>query len=1002
MKAEFLASQAKSSGNCLQRALRRWIGTALVSALGLATAGLCQAQGPGLPTARLTSVFPPGGQRGTTVEVTILGSDLEDANLQFSDPGITAAPKTTEPGLGQADPQPVPGTFLVTIKPEAKLGVHDVRAVGKYGISTPRAFVVGSLPETVETEPKNKMADALPVTVGSTINGRSNTTADQDYFKFTAQKGQRLTFDCWAYRIDSRMDATLVLFDSQGAEVARNRDTNRSDPLLDVVIPADGEYYLLVYDFLYGGSNDHFYRVTVSAAPYIDFVMPPVGQAGTLAKFTLYGCNLPGSRPSTVMVEGKPLEMLEVQVQMPGDAALGELAWVADVEPGESGMDGIEYHLDSPQGPSNAVLLGITSSPVIVEQEGNNTPEQAQRVTAPCEICGQFNPRRDEDWYTFEAKKGDSFWIEVYSERLGEPTDPFLLVQQVTKDAAGKEDVKELKVLDDTAQAAKTATAVLSIGTEDPAYQFVAPADGMIRILVRNLYYTATGDPRHIYRLAIRPPKPDFRLLAVPRTTPDNATANQVKPNVHSPVLRRGGSEIVDIYLYRRDGFEGSVVVNAVGLPAGVSAEPLTILAGQNGGELVLTAADNAAPFRGTFEVAGSAKIGSADVSHKARGAALLWLLATPQNPLPPRARLARALPLAVLAEEAPYSLDVDKTSLEVSRAGKLKLPIKIVRRTGAKDKIALQAFGLPKEITAPNGNVDANVTETSLELTVAANTKPGPYSFSIVGIGGVDYTRNPEALEAVKSRQAAVEKIVAERTAAVKTANDAKQAAEQKAAAADAAAKAAAEKAKAAQEAAAKDAGNQSLAEAKAAADKSLAEATAELKAANDAKAAATTAASAAAANLTAATTFQQTFGQTVTDMTNKTKPSKVTIGASSPGITLIVDDAPIKLVLAQGAVSGRAAAKVEVPLTITRLPDFKDPVQLRVKSPPAGIAAPPVTIAADQAAGTLVLDIGPKVSAGQQKLTIEAVAKLGGQELIAGSELVLTVDAAEPEKKP
>ncbi len=53
-----------------------------------------------LPTAQLTSVFPPGGKQGTTVEVTIAGTDLDDSDkLVFNHPGLVAQPKmspTTE------------------------------------------------------------------------------------------------------------------------------------------------------------------------------------------------------------------------------------------------------------------------------------------------------------------------------------------------------------------------------------------------------------------------------------------------------------------------------------------------------------------------------------------------------------------------------------------------------------------------------------------------------------------------------------------------------------------------------------------------------------------------------------------------------------------------------------------------------------------------------------------------------------------------------------------
>ena len=90
------------------------------------------------------------------------------------------------------------------------------------------------------------------------------------------------------------MDATLAIHDAAGRELATDRDTNRRDPLLAFTAPADGEYTIKLFDFLYRGGNDYFYRLLVSTAPYIDFVFPPVAVPGTKGSFTLYGSHLPG------------------------------------------------------------------------------------------------------------------------------------------------------------------------------------------------------------------------------------------------------------------------------------------------------------------------------------------------------------------------------------------------------------------------------------------------------------------------------------------------------------------------------------------------------------------------------------------------------------------------------------------------------------------------------------------------------------------------------------
>src|SRR5207253_1614352 len=117
------------------------------------------------------------------------------------------------------------------------------------------------------------------------------------------------------------------------------------------------------------------------------------------------------------------------------------------------------------------------------------------------------------------------------------------------------------------------------------------------RILVRDLNGART-DPRRIYRLAIREPQPDFRLVAV--SSYPTAT-KEVRP--WSPYLRRGGAEPIDVVAFRRDGFDGEIEVTIEGLPAGVTCPGTVLGPGQESTALVLTTADNAAAWAGTIKV---------------------------------------------------------------------------------------------------------------------------------------------------------------------------------------------------------------------------------------------------------------------------------------------------------------------------------------------------------------------------------------------------------------
>lgn len=957
-----------------------------------------------LPVARLFSVFPAGGKQGTTVEVNIAGIDLERVSkLHFSTPGITAVQNTVPPALGETGPQAVPGKFTVTIAADARPGLCEVRAIGQYGVSNPRTFVIGTKNEIAEVEPNNEAGKATEVAIGSVVNAQSNSATDQDYFKFAAKAGQRVLIDCWAYRIDSRMDATLVLYDATGKEMARNRDTNRRDPLLDFVVPADGVYYVEVYDFLYAGSSEYFYRLSIDTNAYLDFVMPPAGQPGSTAGYTLYGRNLPGGLPTSVVsADGKPLESLAVQIALPADQSVQNLEVGSVVEPEESGIDGIAYRLPTPAGLTNEVLLGFATAPIVSEQEPNDDPAKAQAVTAPCEFVGQFYPQTDREWVTFQAKAGESLWIEVISQRLGLPTDPFLLVQQVTTNDKGEQQVKDVQGVDDFLEdppgPGRRGMSIYDMKTDDPAFRFTAPADGTYRILVRNLSNYSRPDPRFVYRLAIHPAKPDFRVVVKPRLLPFSPDPNQNPPTVWSPLLRKGGTELIDVMVFRTEGFDGEVTVSVDGLPAGVTAAPVTIAAGQFVGSFVLAAAEDAPESMSLVTVLGKAKIGDSEVVRPARTASMVWGGAL--NQVTPRTRLTRNLAVAVSgSESAPFFVDTGAgTVLEMCKAGKVELPIKLIRRGDFKGDVALASSQLPPNVKQVTSSIAGAAAEGKLEVALPANAPVGTYTFSILGTSQVNYSRNPEAVKEATDRKAAVDKIVADLTAAAKAATDAKSAAEKKAADTTVAMQKARELAQAANKAAQEAADKAKAAlEAKLAAEKAAAEAEAQTKAATDAKVAAEKAAADADAKVKEAAGIAAAVAKTVEAATNQAKPKAINLSAPSPTVTLKITAAPITIATMPSA-AVKAGTTLEIPVTITRLYGYNDPVQLKTKLPPTakGLKVAEVTIPAGQSQAKIVVEAAADATAGAHTLNLTAVSKFNGQDLSVADDVAVTIEAA------
>ena len=186
--------------------------------------------------------------------------------------------------------------------------------------------------------------------------------------------------------------------------------------------------------------------------------------------------------------------------------------------------------------------------------------------------------------------------------------------------------------------------------TDDPAFRFVAPADGTYRVLVRNLATYTRPDPRLVYRLTIRPELPDFRVVANPRLLPFSTDPNQNPATVWTPLLRKGGTELIDIIVFRRDGFDSEVTVTVDGLPQGVTASPLIIGPGQEIGSLVLSAAEDAPEAMTAINIVGKAKIGDQEIARPARAATMIWGGVFQQ--VTARSRLARDLVIAVSGGE--------------------------------------------------------------------------------------------------------------------------------------------------------------------------------------------------------------------------------------------------------------------------------------------------------------------------------------------------------------
>lgn len=655
-----------------------------------------------LPVPRLNSIYPCGAKQETTVDCTIAGGDLDGASgLYFSHPGITATPAG-------------PNKFKVTVGKEVPVGQYDVRAITPLGVSNFRAFVVGDYPEVVEKEPNNEPAQAQRVTLPVVVNGRVDNPTDVDHFTFAAKKGQRVLINCWAWRIDSQLDGTLMLFDAKGKELAYSGDYYGKDPFIDFTIPDDGDYTVRIWDFVYSGGADYFYRLSISSLPHIDAVLPAAVRPGEKTTVTLYGRNLPGGRPApgNAKIQGRPLEVVTREIEVPADPVRATSLRAGEaVRPPQSSLDGMDYRLTTPEGSSNPIFIGFTTDPIILEQEPNNDLKSAQRVPVPCEVSGSFSPVGDVDFYAFTAKKNEKIVVEVYGERQSGLVDPIL----TGFDKAGKRLISS----DDGGR--NIGQIRFTTNTRDSRWDFNVLNDGEYFVQVRDLYSQQRGEPRFTYRLSIRRLQPDFRLIVVPKhdTQPD------------AMIIGQGGQNWMDVLAFRNDGFDDPIRVEAANLPPGVTCEPIVIGPGKTSAPLVFRAAKDAPLGQGEIHIIGKAKIDEKDVERVARGGGLTW----PTVNTPGIARMADSIVLAV-REAAPFALTAAPAKTTVSAGEKLPITVKLERAGDWTESVQLSGFDLPQNATVALVTVAKGAGEGKVELTLPANLKPGTYTFTINGAG--------------------------------------------------------------------------------------------------------------------------------------------------------------------------------------------------------------------------------------------------------------------------
>lgn len=155
----------------------------------------------------VTQVFPLGVTAGKAQQVAV-----EGVNLGGVDRVTVKAPE--EAGGWTTTPLVMPGNAASGAR--ASLPAQPLNEV---------KLAVGDEPEIAEREPNNSPSQAQMISMPATIDGHLDSGPgagpDQDYFRFHARAGERVTISVAASRLGSPLDSVIEVLDAQGNPIPR-------------------------------------------------------------------------------------------------------------------------------------------------------------------------------------------------------------------------------------------------------------------------------------------------------------------------------------------------------------------------------------------------------------------------------------------------------------------------------------------------------------------------------------------------------------------------------------------------------------------------------------------------------------------------------------------------------------------------------------------------------------------------------------------------------------
>ena len=642
---------------------------ALIPTLLLTTL-LTQAASP-----TLDNILPRGAQRGTEVELTFIGKQLDDTQeILIYNPGTTAKSFEVDPKQR--------GRLLkvvLSIAPDCPLGEHSFRVRTATGISDLMTFWVGALPSEAEVEPNNDFEQPQLMNLGSTMHGVVNGE-DVDYYAVACKKGQRLSVEVEGLRLGNTFwDPYVEILNPRRFAVASSDDSPlcAQDSGCSVIIESDETYLITIRESAYGGNGAAYYRLHVGDFPRPTAIVPAGGKPGETLNVRFIG-DRKGDVNQKIVVPTNPGNDFRIHRE--------------------------ESKAISPTG----FPFRVIDIPNVLENDQNTNPDKAVVGPVPAAFNGIVSKNGERDYYKFAAKKGQSFDVTTYARALGSPIDSYIAINEIKDGKPGR----ELKRSDDTGR------------NPDGSFRFDVPNDGEYILSIWD--HLDKGGPDYFYRVEVTVPSATT-ALAVPKYQ-----SNRLEDQTLSTIVVPKGNRYATIIQVNRQNWASDAKLSFDQLPPGVSMSLPDVEAGQALVPIVFEAKPDA-PVQGSLR---QMSVTPSDANLKiGSGVGMETMFSRGGNNDYYHTVNSDRVAMAV-AEEVPFTLEIVEPKSAIPRGASGQLKVIAKRKEGFTKEIRCYpiftppGMGIDGQVVIPE-----NKNEATFNMNASGNAPVRKWQTAVRGV---------------------------------------------------------------------------------------------------------------------------------------------------------------------------------------------------------------------------------------------------------------------------